>query len=65
MQKRSSSYLVVDTPMCIDDYREMKLEILDDFKIKLTDAEIAHVSNLKTEVAIDNFCISAINRHWN
>ena len=65
MAKRSSAYLIVDTPMSIDDYREMKRELLDDFKIKLTAEEIAHMNGLKTEIAIDNFCISALNRHWN
>ena len=50
----------------IDVYREAKLKILKrDFRITLSLDEIIHVKSLKTEIAIDNFCISAINRHWN
>lgn len=50
----------------IDDYREAKLKILKkDFRITLNSNEIRHANSLKTEIAIDNFFISAINRHWN
>ena len=49
----------------IDSYRKAKLKILKrDFYIKLTPEEIAHADNLKSEIEVDNFFISAINRHW-
>ena len=50
----------------INSYRKAKLKMLNrDFRITLTDEELAHVNTLKSEIAIDNFCISVINRHWN
>lgn len=49
----------------IDSYRKAKLKILKrDFYIKLTPEEIEHANELKSEIAIDQFCLSAINRHW-
>ena len=49
----------------LDSYRKAKLKILKrDFYIKLTPEEIAHANELKSEIAIDQFCLSAINRHW-
>ena len=46
-------------------YVEAKLKILRrDFKIKPTESEIAHLNTLKTQVAIDNACLSIINHHW-
>ena len=50
----------------INTYRKAKLKILKrDFYIYLTPEEIAHAKTLETEIAIDNFFISAINRRWN
>ncbi len=49
----------------IDAYRKAKLKILKrDFCIKLTPEEIEHANELKSEIAIDQFCLSVINRHW-
>lgn len=49
----------------LETYRKAKLKILSrDFYIKLTPEELEHANNLKTEIEIDNFFISAINRHW-
>lgn len=49
----------------LNEYRKAKLKILSrDFYIKLTPEEIAHANELKSEIAIDQFCLSAINRHW-
>ena len=50
----------------IDVYRDAKLNILEeDFHIYITDEERKHANNLKTEIAIDNFFISAIsNQRW-
>lgn len=47
--------------MTLKNYRKMKLQMLDDFCITLTDEELAHVNSLQTEVALDNFCISKIS----
>lgn len=41
-------------------YRKMKLKMLKEFYIQLTDEQLAHMNELKTEIAIDNFCISLI-----
>ena len=49
----------------LESYRKAKLKILKrDFCIKLTPEELEHAHSLKTEIEIDNFFISAINRHW-
>ena len=45
-------------------YKKMKLKILDDFCIKLTEDQIAHFNSLKTEIAVDNFCISMIQNAY-
>jgi hypothetical protein len=46
--------------MTLDEYKEMKLEVLSDFCIHLTDDELYHMSKLKTEVQVDQFCLSKI-----
>lgn len=46
------------------EYKKMKRKILDDFCIKLTDEQIAHFNSLKTEIAVDNFCISMIRNAY-
>jgi hypothetical protein len=38
----------------------MKLKMLKEFYIHLTPEQLAHMNELKTEIAIDNFCISLI-----
>lgn len=49
----------------IKSYRKAKLKILSrDFCIQLTEDELEHVNNLKTEVAIDQFCLGIINKRW-
>ena len=53
-------------PMNIKAYRKMKLKMLSrDFYITLTQKEFDHMNELNTEIAIDNFCITAINNHLN
>ena len=49
--------------MSIKAYKKMKLSMLSDFCVKLTDEQKEHFDSLKTEIAIDNFCISAINNN--
>ena len=52
--------------MSLKAYRKMKLKMLSrDFCITLTQKEIDHANSLKSEIAIDNFCISVINNRWN
>ena len=61
------SAFTVDIPVTnnINTYRKAKLKILKrDFYIYLTPEELEHANSLKTEIEIDNFFISAINRHW-
>lgn len=49
----------------IEGYCKSKLLMLKrDFHIKLTPEETAHAKELKSEIAIDQFCLSAIARHW-
>lgn len=49
----------------IDSYRTAKIEILSgDFKIDLTLDEITEINKLKSEIAIDNYCLGIINKRW-
>lgn len=47
--------------MSLKEYRKSKLKMLDDFCITLSDEQMNHMNELKTEISIDNFCISLIN----
>jgi hypothetical protein len=49
--------------MSIKAYRKMKLKMLDEFSIRLTDEQKAYVNSLQTEIQIDNFCITVIRNH--
>lgn len=46
--------------MSLKAYRKMKLRMLKEFCIKLTDEQLAHMNELKNEIQIDNFCIAVI-----
>lgn len=47
----------------IKTYRKMKIKMLhDDFCINLADEEKQHINNLKTEIAIDQYCRTLIKR---
>ena len=49
----------------IEAYRKEKLKMLKrDFRITLTEEELAHANTLTTEVKIDQFCLSTIERRW-
>ena len=51
--------------LSIKEYRKMKLKILQrDFRVKLTDEEIAHAETLTTETQIDQFCLGILNQRW-
>lgn len=46
--------------MTLDEYKEMKLEVLSDFCIHLTEDELMHMMELKTEIQVDQFCYCKI-----
>lgn len=49
----------------LDTYRKAKLKMMKrDFKITLTEAEIAYANTLTTEVKIDQFCLTMLNKYW-
>lgn len=51
--------------MSLKEYRKMKLKMLQrDFRIKLTDEDIAHAETLTTEIQIDQFCLGILNTRW-
>lgn len=49
--------------MSLKSYRKMKLRMLKDFCIHLSDEEKAHAFSLTKEIEIDNFCISMIRKY--
>lgn len=51
--------------MSLKSYRKMKLRMLEDFCIKLTDEERARANTLTSEAALDQFCITILNNRWN
>lgn len=52
--------------MSLKQYRKTKLKILkNDFRITLTDEELAHAETLTTEIQIDQFCLGILNKNWN
>ena len=46
--------------MSFPEYKKSKLKMLRDFYIFLNEEETEYFNTLKTEVAIDNFCIRLI-----
>lgn len=51
--------------MSLKQYRKYKLKILKrDFMVELTEEEKAHAETLKTEAAIDQFCMGILNKRW-
>ena len=49
--------------MPLDKYIKMKLTILQrDFRITLTKSEIEHMQNLTSDVQVDNYARSLINK---
>ena len=49
--------------MSLKSYRKMKLRMLKEFHIELSDTEMYHLFSLTTEIQIDNFCISMIRKY--
>lgn len=58
--KRAGSHLIdIDIPL--PQYIAHKISMLQsNFKLKLTEAEIAHMESLQTEIAVDNYAHSLI-----
>jgi 5-enolpyruvylshikimate-3-phosphate synthase len=50
--------------MSIKQYRKMKLRMLKDFGIRLSDEQMNRMNKLETEIKIDNFCISLIRNQY-
>lgn len=51
--------------MSLKEYRKMKLKILRrDFRLYLTEEELAHAEALTTEAQIDQFCIGMLDKYW-
>ena len=46
--------------MSLDDYKEMKLGVLEDFCIYLTDDEKYYLRKLENDYQVDQFCYSKI-----
>ena len=42
-------------------YKKLKLRMLDDFCVKLTKEQRMRFDSLKTEIEVDNFCLSRID----
>lgn len=40
----------------LSDYKKYKLQVLKELCINLTKEEIKYLKQLKTEIAVDNFC---------
>jgi hypothetical protein len=51
--------------MSLRQYGKYKLKILKrDFLVELTEEELARAKSLKTEAAIDQFCMGILNKRW-
>ena len=45
------------------EYKKMKRKMLSEFCIHLNEEELWRFNSLKTEIEVDNFCISMINKY--
>lgn len=51
--------------MSFKEYKKRKLKMLRrDFRISLTEEELAHADTLTTEVQVDQFCLGILNKRW-
>ena len=56
---------VVPKTTSIKAYRKAKLKYLSrDFKINITEEERKHAESLTTEIQIDQFVLSMLNKYW-
>ena len=66
MHDKKTFNVGVPTARTLKGYRKARIRMLEeDFHIYLTDEEKAHMDELKTEVAIDNFYQSKIMNTYN
>ncbi len=49
--------------LSLKQYRKMKLRMLKEFCITLTDEELKRISAMTREIDIDNFCISMFRKY--
>ena len=49
--------------MPIKAYRKMKMKILKEFYIRLSDEEMERMQSFTREIDIDNFCIAMIRKY--
>lgn len=48
-------------PMTLEEYKEMKIKMLtEDFYVRLDEEDLRHVAELKSEIQVDQFCLSKI-----
>lgn len=56
---------VPERKMSFKEYKKRKLKMLRrDFRISLTEEELAHADALTTEVQVDQFCLGILNKRW-
>ncbi len=52
--------------MTFKTYKKMKLRMLTkDFCLPLTETELAYAKTLTTEMQVDQFCVTMLNKYWN
>lgn len=49
--------------MSIKAYRKMKMKMLKEFCIRLSDEEMERFNSFKREIDIDNFCIAMFRKY--
>lgn len=59
----SRNYIFNKVNMSLKSYRKMKLKMLKEFCITLSDEEMERMNSFTREIDIDNFCISMINKY--
>ena len=51
--------------MSLKEYRKMKIKMLEkDFKITMTDEDIAYAETLTTDIKLDQWALGIINQRW-
>ena len=62
---RNNKSITNNKKISIGEYRKRTLKKLKrDFRITLTEAELAHAETLTTEVQLDQFCLGMLNKYW-
>lgn len=64
-QKKDRKQVYTDRCQTLDDYRKVRIDIIEnDFMITLTDEEKEHLNSLTTETAIDNAIRAMCKKRW-